>query len=70
MPRHSYIALTNQNRIHMILPQLNSVLSVTSKYLSGLQIQTYTVSHVDSQLPKRVASILHKILRCKIIAQT
>lgn len=42
MSRHSYITLTNQSRIYLILPQLSSVLLVMSKYVSGLQIYSET----------------------------
>lgn len=34
LPRLSYITLTNKNRVYLILPQLNSMLSVMFKYVS------------------------------------
>lgn len=34
LPRLSYITLTSKNRIYLILPQLNSMLSVMFKYVS------------------------------------
>lgn len=34
LPRLSCITLTNKNRIYLILPQLNSMLSVMFKYVS------------------------------------